>query len=309
MYSSVCQLGYVGFRVSDMAGWRQLAEVLGLEVIDRGDTVHLRTDDCIYRIALHAADRDELAYVGWQAGGKDDFGRLVCQLRAAGASVAPGAPEDCRLRHVEGLAQFTDPNGFPGEVYFGARAGEAFTPSRPISGFKTGSQGLGHIVLRCADRDAGVKFYCDALGFRITDTANLTSSKMEATFLHCNARHHSLALTTSVPSTASRVSHPMIEANVMEDVGKAFDLCKARGLPIWLSLGQHTNDRMMSFYVRSPSEFAVELGYGAVEIDEASWEPNHWATASYWGHQRNDVLGAVEEQPSHMLLLEQVAAL
>jgi hypothetical protein len=50
------------------------------------------------------------------------------------------------------------------------------------------------------------------------------------------------------------------------------------------SLGRHTNDRMISFYARSPSGFEVEYGYGGHLVDDATWEPGELAAVSSWGH-------------------------
>lgn len=35
------------------------------------------------------------------------------------------------------------------------------------------------------------------------------------------------------------------------------------------TLGQHTNDKMISFYMKTPSNFDLEFGYGGAIID---WE-------------------------------------
>jgi hypothetical protein len=56
-------------------------------------------------------------------------------------------------------------------------------------------------------------------------------------------------------------------------------------VPIWLSLGQHSNDRVLSFYIKSPSGFGFEYGFGGLEIDEATWQVEHWKVGSFWGHK------------------------
>ena len=286
MSAAVTQLGYVGFQVRDLAAWRSVAtDIMGFEIVD-GEPTCLRLDQRHHRIALYPGTADGLAYAGWEAANAADFDAIARRIRAAGIAVTHGSRDECEQRRVADLVKFRDPNGFPIELYHGPNAAPwPFVPSRPISGFKTGALGLGHIVLRCADRDAGVKFYTEALGLRLTDTAELANSHMKATFLHCNPRHHSLALTTAAPEAAGQVSHLMVEANAMEDVGRAYERCQASGVQIWLSLGQHTNDRMLSFYMRSPSGFGLELGYGAIEVDDATWQVAHWQTGSHWGHK------------------------
>ena len=67
---------------------------------------------------------------------------------------------------------------------------EPFKPSRPISGFKTGALGMGHVVLHVKDFNKVVPFYRDILGFKISDYSNTPISLC----FHINGRHHSLAL-------------------------------------------------------------------------------------------------------------------
>lgn len=282
---AVTQLGYFGYQVSDLDAWRRLAaEIIGFEIVGDGDPMYLRLDDRHHRVALFPGKSDKLEYIGWEAPSVEAFEEIAARVKSAAVEVALGTEAECGVRRVKRLIKFRDPNGFPTEVYCGPERGtRPFVPSRPNAGFKTGVLGLGHVVLRCADPDASTRFYCDALGFRLTDTADLT--RMSATFLHCNPRHHSLALTTALPGAAGQVSHLMVEACAMEDVGCAYELCQAKGVPIWLSLGQHTNDRVLSFYIRSPSGFGLEYGFGGLEIDEATWCVEHWKTGSFWGHK------------------------
>ena len=49
---------------------------------------------------------------------------------------------------------------------------DPFKPSRPISGFKTGALGMGHVVLHVKDFNKVVPFYRDLLGFKISDYSN-----------------------------------------------------------------------------------------------------------------------------------------
>ena len=50
----------------------------------------------------------------------------------------------------------------------------------------------------------------------------------------------------------------------MDDVGLAFDRALRGGVRITQTLGRHPNDRMFSFYAKTPSGFHFELGWGAV---------------------------------------------
>jgi catechol 2,3-dioxygenase-like lactoylglutathione lyase family enzyme len=59
---------------------------------------------------------------------------------------------------------------------------------------------------------------------------------------------------------------------------------------------RHNNDYMTSFYMRTPSNFLVEYGWGGRQVDVATWQPIEMNTlASFWGHEglRQSVLGDV----------------
>jgi hypothetical protein len=42
---------------------------------------------------------------------------------------------------------------------------------------------------------------------------------------------------------------------------------------------------MVSFYLRTPSGFNVEYGWGAREVDDSNWHVQVHTAGSIWGHQ------------------------
>ena len=79
----------------------------------------------------------------------------------------------------------------------------------------------------------------------------------------------------------------MLEVDELDIVGRAWDkVLEEDAAPILSTLGKHTNDKMVSFYVRSPSGFGIEYGTGGILIDDATWTPTRYAAAHYWGHAR-----------------------
>ncbi|NNL84688.1 MAG: biphenyl 2,3-dioxygenase [Myxococcales bacterium] len=283
----VTQLGYIGLRVSDLPAWRSLAtDVLGMEAQPgrSAEELYLRMDDRTHRLVLTAGEHDELSFVGWEVPDAGAFERQVERMKKAGISISPGSAEEKAQRRVIDLAKFTDPQGFPGEIYHGPTMdGSPFRAGRPISGFKTGSQGMGHVVVTAEDPDALATFYTEALGFRISEYMEFGGGRI--VFLHCNGREHSLALVgpgLGVPP--GQLHHIMVEVNSLDDVGRAYDLCAETEVPLVLTLGRHSNDLMTSFYLKTPSGFAVEYGHGGLEIDEATWQVRHYTAPKLWGH-------------------------
>ncbi len=281
-------LGYVGLEVSDLAAWRTFATgIIGLQAEDGPDgTIDLRMDQYATRIRLHAGSRDDLAYAGWEVRDAGTLAALATRLIAAGVAVEHGAPPLAADRRVAGLIRFADPEGNAHEAFYGPlqKANAPFVG--PLgTRFKTGRQGLGHIVLSCRDKPAMMAFFLDLLGFRISDHINtevIPGRPIEISFMRCNGRHHSLAL-APLP-ISKRIVHLMVEAMAIDDVGRALDRCRERGIHLSFTLGRHTNDHMLSFYPVSPSGFDIEFGWGGLEVDDETWHVLTHDASSAWGH-------------------------
>ena len=115
------------------------------------------------------------------------------------------------------------------------------------------------------------------------DNNPFTDGGRELLFYHCNGRHHSLAIGSPAPGLRG-AHHLMLEVNSLDDVGIVVDRCAERGTPVSKSIGCHTNDRMVSTYLYSPSVLRIEYGFGGIAID-ALWEPKSYTRTSIWGHK------------------------
>lgn len=286
--AKVSGLGYVGWAISDTDAWHVLLQsVYGLE--RRRDSpagVHqYRLDDYHHRLAFHEADSDRLLHIGWEIDSRDALREIAQDLSAKGLAVEPGESALCRERAVMELIAVSGPDGVRNEIFFGPKQDAApFSPSRGMDGYVTGDLGLGHVVLASADPDAAVKWYREMLGFELSDY--IFWDDVEATFLHCNPRHHSLALTNPVgPLKGGDFNHIMLEAKSIDDVGRAWDIVQKNEIPVAMTLGRHTNDRTTSFYIYSPSGWWIEYGYGGALIDDATWEPKFYDAPKIWGHE------------------------
>ena len=197
------------------------------------------------------------------------------------------------MRQVAALVRFADPAGNMVELYHGRVTDYApFVSPAGVSGFVTGNLGMGHAVLPAAALDASVDFYKSVLGFADTDrisepvTPDPDGPCITVRFMHCdNPRHHSIAL-ADMPQPSGAV-HIMIEAKTMADMGRAYYRAKAAGAHISATLGEHANDRMFSFYVRSPGGFDIEFGCNGWQVDWATYVPTISTIDSLWGHEWN----------------------
>jgi 2,3-dihydroxybiphenyl 1,2-dioxygenase len=292
--ASITQLGYLGLSVGDVDEWERFAtQVLGLQANERDNdgSLFLRMDEYHHRFIVHPHGNDDVAYIGWEVTDEHALHALANQLKAAGVEVKPGTPEEITARRVADLIRFQDPSGIPSEIFYGplVHFERPFQPPRPISGFKTGELGLGHFVMAVENADRSLQFYRDVLGMRISDFVQISPApgvKLKVTFFHCNPRHHSLAF-YEMPQAPKRLHHFMLQLQTLDDVGSTYYLCQDQGVPITMNLGRHTNDHMTSFYMRTPSGFAVEYGWGAREVDDATWQVQLHTSGSIWGHQGN----------------------
>ena len=279
---SVTQLGYVGVGATDVEQWEHYAtETLGLQSNGRESdgSLFLRMDEYQYRIAIHPNGADDIAYVGWQVTNEASLQEMAEQLRNAGVEVSFGTPEETKARRVEGLIKFDDPNQVPTEIYYGPPISfdNPFNSPRSVSGFVTGDQGLGHVVYHVDDMEKTISIYRDVLGMKISDFIG------KLAFFHCNPRHHSLALIET--KNPKHLNHIMLQLNSLNDVGATYDLVQDQGIEIIRGMGRHTNDHMTSFYMRSPSGFHIEYGWGARTVDDSTWQVQRHEKGSIWGHR------------------------
>jgi biphenyl-2,3-diol 1,2-dioxygenase len=267
--ASVSQLGYLGLSVSDLHQWELFAaQVLGLQPGGRepDGSLFLRMDEYHHRFIVHPTGKDDLDYIGWEVSTEETMALMAEQLRQAGVAVTVGTAEEAEARRVAGLIKFADPSGIPSEIFYGPLVifDRPFQSPRAIAGFKTGEQGLGHFVVSVSDFDRSLLFYRDVLGMRISDFVNLSPApnlKLKVVFFHCNPRHHTIAF-AQMPGMSRRLHHFMLQLQSLDDVGATYDLCQTQKIPIVMKLGKHTNDHMVSFYLRTPSGFNVEYGWG-----------------------------------------------
>ncbi len=290
--ASVSQLGYLGLNVSDLGEWERFAtELLGLAVVDKTPQgFFMRMDEYHHRFIVQQNSDDDVAFIGWEVADQHALQQLERQLNADGVETIHGSAEEARARGVIELLKFKDPSGIPTEAYYGPLMNfrEPFKSPRPLSGFETGAMGLGHIVIRVDDAQRSLHFYRDVLGMRISDFVELPPGhrlgrQLSLAFMHCNPRHHSLAFgELPVPK---RLLHFMLQTKTLDDVCSTMYLAQDRGIPITGSLGRHTNDHMVSFYMRSPSGFEVEYGFGARTVDDSTWKVQQHYSGSMWGHR------------------------
>ena len=296
---SIQALGYLGIGTGKLDDWTDFAtNWLGMQPVDRGAGLRaFRMDDRKQRLVIDGSLADGQRYFGWEVADAASLDALASKLEAAHVDVQREPQSLADARCVSGLIAFADPFGNRLEAFHGAQvADEPFRPGRSISGFRTGPLGMGHAVLMVPNVDVALAFYRDVLDFRISD---FIRGPLTGYFLHVNPRHHSLAL---FEAPFNGMHHLMLELYSFDDVGQGYDIALGEREKIVATLGRHPNDLVTSFYMRTPSDILVEYGWGGVEVDDATWQPQEMTSVgSFWGHHGLfEALGAPPPSPTEV---------
>jgi 3,4-dihydroxy-9,10-secoandrosta-1,3,5(10)-triene-9,17-dione 4,5-dioxygenase len=291
----ISSLGYLRISATDPGAWREFGtRVLGMTE-GRGPedgAVYLRMDDFPARLVIVPGPEDRLLASGWEVVSPSALTAVARALSDAGVPYKAGSDEELDARRVSGLLILDDPAGNGLEIFSGAALDSRPALSAYGTKFVTGPQGMGHVVLPVPP--AGTEtydFYTGVLGFRLRDSMRMPaaffglpdgSPPVWFRFLGCSPRHHSLALAPM--QAAQGIVHLMVEVATLDDVGLAMERCAKRGAPIAATLGRHANDRMVSFYVKTPGGFDIEYGYDGLQVDDATWIARETTAVSIWGH-------------------------
>ena len=284
-YFEISSLGYLIVASDKLDEWKSFAGAsLGMQLVEKSKRIAaFRMDERGQRLIISDESRPSRYTIGWEAVSLQSLERIAVRLEQSGVVVTRANTATASERMVRDLISFRDPVGNSIEVFHGPiLADTAFIPGRSHSGFRTGSLGLGHVVLTAGSLNELMPFYRDLLGFRVSDYQRVP---FQAFFFHTNRRHHSLAL---IQLEEPGIHHVMLEHTMLDDVGQGYDVVQSNDYKIGVTLGRHTNDRMTSFYVHTPSPFMIEVGWGGLEIDPDLWQAVELKDGpSLWGHDRS----------------------
>ena len=276
-------LGYLRLESTGLGAWRTFAgDFLGLmPVAAQGDdSLRYRMDHYPPRLVVSPGSEDKASAIGFEVLNKRDLARVVGTVEDAGIKVREGTEAECADRQVTGLARFDDPAGNPVELFYGPVLDHVPVRLPTVSSFVTGDMGMGHVIVTAEDGLGLADFYTGVLGFHERNT--MGSGGRRVWFLSSNDRHHTLGVATA--PGRGRLLHLMVEAATLDDVGLALDRAEKHGIPLMHTLGRHTNDQMVSFYVYSPERYAIEFGYGGLRV--RGEQPTYQITAgAHWGHK------------------------
>ncbi|OBI32471.1 biphenyl-2,3-diol 1,2-dioxygenase [Mycolicibacter sinensis] len=297
--SPIKSLGYVFVQTSDIERWRHFAfGVLGFAQGSGPDegALYLRMDERAARIIVTPGDTDKIVTVGWEVRDHAALTDVEDSLEAAGITYRKLSLSESDARRVEEAIAFDDPAGTHLEVFHGPVLDHSPVVTPFGAKFVTGDQGLGHVVLPALDVNGLFEFYTATLGFKSRGAFRVPAppefGPIRVRFLGINQRHHSLALCPAATLRDPGLIHLMVEVDTLDAVGQALDRVNKDGFQLSSTLGRHTNDKMVSFYVRAPGDWDVEFGTQGMRVDESHYTAEEITADSYWGHQWVDDLPA-----------------
>ena len=290
--SDLKSLGYITISTADIDRWRQFAfGILGFAEGKGPDesALYLRMDERAARLIVVPGETDRVLTIGWEVRDHPALQRVKSALDVAGVPFKQLSVDEAETRRVEEAITFEDPAGNAIEVFHGAVLDHSPVITPFGARFVTGDQGLGHVVVPATDPNGLFDFYTEILGFRSRGTFRVPLPKefgpVRVRFLGINERHHSLAIVPAAHQRDPRLVHIMVEVDTLDAVGQALDRINSEGFQLSSTLGRHTNDKMVSFYVRAPGDWDIEFGTDGMRVDESYYTAEEISADSYWGHQ------------------------
>jgi 2,3-dihydroxybiphenyl 1,2-dioxygenase len=289
------QLGYALLDSPRLAEWRRFgAEGLGMALADsEPGLLAFRTDAHERRLVVRNSPKEDIA-LGLQIAGADVLDTILARLAGRGVKVEEIAGDEAALRGVERIWRFLGPKRMALELFTEPRL--ATDPPKVLgNGFVTDERGMGHVAITTLKYDAMIAFWREIFDAKISDFIEdkIGGVNLKFTFLRVNPRHHSIAVAATrglaMDPFATKIQHMEMQVPTLDDVGEAYRRCRALGIRIMMAVGQHPNDRDVSFYSMSPSGFYFELGWASKDDEDIeSAPPATYKGVSLWGHKPQD---------------------
>jgi 2,3-dihydroxybiphenyl 1,2-dioxygenase len=285
-------LGYIVIETDKFADWQRFGrDAIGMHLDESmREVMRFRLDDNECRFLLQRGPAEDVTALGWQIDDHRTFDEILSRITRHGVPTKEGTMEEAALRGVERLMRFPGPNGLMQEIFTRARRSDAALEMAVRGGFVTGEGGIGHIAVTSKKPHQIRGYYNTVFDARLTDYIDETISglKFKIRFLRVNERHHSVAIAAvnrlPINPIRARVQHLNIQVAELDDMTASYQRVKDLGFHMALAVGQHTNDKELSYYAMTPSGFEWEVGWNPIVVDENTWEPTTHQGISIWGH-------------------------
>jgi catechol 2,3-dioxygenase-like lactoylglutathione lyase family enzyme len=238
-------------------------DILGLTLVERSkEAAYLASTVDHHSIVLSQGAESKCLRLGFEIAPDDDLNDFERQVQGHGIKTERRKdPEPT----IADMVTFQDPKGTVMEVFKrGEFAGQRF-PTKGIVPHK-----LGHVAFHCAEVKKVTNFYCDVLGFRVSDWMGEFFS-----FLRCGPDHHTINL---METGTNRHFHTAFEVRDWAHLQTACDYLSLNGYKLLWGPGRHGIGHNLFAYHRAPNGLITEL---FAELDRMNeelgyFEPRPW---------------------------------
>jgi catechol 2,3-dioxygenase-like lactoylglutathione lyase family enzyme len=263
--SKVSEIRYVGYGVVDLEAERAFYSAKwGLQQVAEVDGAYYYATeghDERFVVRLRAAGVNRIDVVALAAETRADVDALQAKVIAAGCQIVHAARELSTPGGGYGF-RFHSPDGLTFEISSDVERG----PARAMERWDGIPQKISHIVLHSPDHKAAAQFFCDVLGFKISDWLGDFM-----VFLRCNAAHHRIAFLPG-PACLDHVAYDMEGVDAMM---RGVHNLKVKDVPICWGPGRHTAGNNTFSYFVTPNNFVTEY---TADLDEV---PEDWESTIY----------------------------
>lgn len=289
------QVGYLLIESERFPEWKSFAkDGLGLHMEESSDhLLAFRMDAHQRRLIVRRGPAEDVVALGIQLQNDATSQEVLARLDQHGIKVTEGGLEEACQRGVHAFWKFDGPKNLQVEIFT-----DAITSTAPLwmlsSGFVTGASGMGHVAITSRLPAKMLRFWQEIFDARLSDTIEekIAGVTLDIRFLRFNERHHSLAVAATrglhLDPIRTQIQHMNLLVASLDDLASAYRRLVNLGFEMAHEIGQHPNDKEVSFYVMSPSGFEVELGWDALTVDETTWKVNDYYGISLWGHKPRD---------------------
>ncbi|MFZ0841494.1 MAG: VOC family protein [Xanthobacteraceae bacterium] len=262
---SVRKISHASYEIPDLdAQAEYYTNVLGLRLIAKEqDAAYLANANDHHSVVLRRGEQPRCTRIGFQLGPDDDLDAFEKQTAAHGLRTARKKdPEPT----IGDMVSFEDPKGTVMEVFKPPQLQSQVFGSTGIIPHK-----LGHVAFHVTDVKTATKFYCDVLGFRVSDWMGDYFS-----FLRCGRDHHTINL---VETGSNKHFHTAFELRDWAHMQSACDFLSRNAIKILWGPGRHGIGHNLFTYHRSPNGLITEL---FAELDQMQdealgyFDPRPW---------------------------------
>ena len=238
-------------------------DILGLTLSDKGkDAVYLSSTIDHHSVVLKRGSQPRCTHIGFQIAPDEDLDEF--EKQTAAQNVKTSRRKDAEPTVAE-MVVFEDPKGTAINVFKRPEPQRQKFQTRGVVPYK-----LGHVAFHCEDVQTVTKFYCDVLGFRVSDWMGDFFS-----FLRCGADHHTINL---MQTQEDRHFHTAFELRDWGHMLTACDFLSLNGYKLLWGPGRHGIGHNLFAYHRAPNGLITELFAQLDQMNEelGYFEPRPW---------------------------------